>query len=194
VSRPADPAGSPELSIVSTLYRSEPYLATFYRRMAAAAEGLGASWELVLVDDGSPDLVADVARELVASDPRVVLVELSRNFGHHPAAVAGLRHARGARIFILDVDLEEQPEWLGDFVADMERTGADVVYGVNTSRGGGFFRKSTGSLFWKLFNSLSDVAVPENPCTVRLMERRYVDALRASSARTPGRSPRYCDE
>ena len=104
-------------------------------------------------------------------------MELSRNFGHHPAAVAGLAHARGRRVFILDVDLEEQPEWLAGFAAQLDASGADVVYGSSRVRKGTLLRRAFGAMFWKLFNALSDVAVPENPCTVRIMSRRYVDAL-----------------
>lgn len=170
-------ADAPELSIVTMLYRSEPYLREFHRRATAAGEALTPRFEVVYVDDGSPDSSAAVARGIAASDPRVVVVELSRNFGHHPAAVAGLAHARGRRVFILDVDLEEQPEWLAGFADQQESSGADVVFGVSRVRRGPFLRRVTGGAFWKLFNALSDVHVPENPCTVRIMSRRYVDAL-----------------
>jgi putative glycosyltransferase len=169
--------GVPELSIVSTLYRSEGTLREFYGRMVVSAEKLGASFEIVFVNDGSPDRSVELVRELMSEDPRIVLVDLSRNFGHHQAAVAGLTHARGRRIFIIDVDLEERPEWLPDFVAEHDRTQADVVYGVSRVRKGTLARRLFGSVFWKLFNALSETPVPANPCTVRLMSRRYVDAL-----------------
>jgi putative glycosyltransferase len=170
-------AGIPELSIVSTLYRSEGTVREFYGRLVETAERLGASFEIVFVNDGSPDRSAELVGELVKQDPRVVLVDLSRNFGHHQAAVAGLSHARGRRIFIIDVDLEEQPEWLPEFVAEHDRTQADVVYGVSRVRKGTLPRRLFGAVFWKLFNALSETPVPANPCTVRLMSRRYVDAL-----------------
>jgi putative glycosyltransferase len=168
---------APELSVVTMLYRSEPYLREFHHRVRAAAEALTPAFEIVYVDDGSPDGSAALARELAAGDPRVVVVELSRNFGHHQAAVAGLAHARGRRVFILDVDLEEQPEWLAGFAAQMDASGSDVVFGSSRVRKGTLPRRVLGGAFWKLFNALSDVTVPENPCTVRLMTRRYVDAL-----------------
>ena len=170
-------ADVPELSVVTMLYRSEPYLREFHRRVIVAAAAVTPRFEIVYVDDGSPDASAAVAREIASADPRVVVVELSRNFGHHPAAVAGLAHARGGRVFILDVDLEEQPEWIGGFAAQMDASRADVVYGVSRVRKGTFLRRVLGGAFWKLFNALSDVSVPENPCTVRIMSRRYVDAL-----------------
>jgi putative glycosyltransferase len=166
-----------ELSVVTMLYRSERYLAEFHDRVSRVAGALTPEYEVVYVDDGSPDDSAARAREILARDRHGVLVELSRNFGHHPAAVAGLAHALGRRVFIVDVDLEEQPEWLSSFSARMEETGADVVYGVSRVRKGTFVRRVLGGAFWKLFNALSDVRVPENPCTVRLMSRRYVDAL-----------------
>jgi putative glycosyltransferase len=171
-------SGTPiELSVVTTLFRSESTVDEFYSRVTAAAPAVTPSFEIVFVDDGSPDGSGARVRQLAARDPRVVLVELSRNFGHHQAATAGLRHARGERIFILDVDLEEQPEWLPEFAAEMDRTGADVVYGVSGARHGGAFRRVSGGVFWWLFNRLSETQVPPNPCTIRIMRRRYVDAL-----------------
>jgi putative glycosyltransferase len=173
----SDAFAAPELSVVTTLYRSEAFIREFHRRSTAAAEALTSRFEVVYVDDGSPDGSAALAREIARADPRVTVVELSRNFGHHKAAVAGLAHARGRRVFILDVDLEEQPEWLAGFAAQMDASGADVVFGTSRLRKGTLLRRTFGRVFWTLFNALSDVAVPENPCTVRIMSRRYVDAL-----------------
>lgn len=168
---------APELSLVTTLYRSEAFVAEFHQRAGAAARQLTADYEIVYVDDGSPDGSAARVRELLAGDPRVVLVELSRNFGHHPAAVAGLAHARGRRVFIIDVDLEERPEWLPEFAAQQAASGADVVFGTSPVRRGPLLRRLLGAAFYRLFNALSEVPIPTNPCTVRLMSRRYVDAL-----------------
>ncbi len=159
------------------LYRSEATVRDFHGRISESARRLDVEYEIVFVDDGSPDRSAEVVRELQCGDPRVVLVQLSRNFGHHQAAIAGLGQARAQRVFIIDVDLEESPEWVLDFWAEMERSGADVVYGVAALRTGGIFKRWSGALFWWGFNRLSDTPVPENPCTVRLMSRRYVDAL-----------------
>jgi putative glycosyltransferase len=163
--------------VVTTLFRSEATVEEFYARITAAASAVTPSFELVFVDDGSPDGSGTRVRRLAEGDARVVLVELSRNFGHHQAATAGLRHARGQRVFILDVDLEEQPEWLPEFAAELERTAADVVYGVSAARTGSAFRRWSGGLFWWLFNRLSETRVTPNPCTVRIMRRRYVDAV-----------------
>src|SRR5882762_1673606 len=98
------------LSIVSTLYRSEPHLEQFHCRVVAVAKQITPDFELVLVDDGSPDESVRVARGLIARDNRVRLVRLSRNFGHYHAIMTGLSHARGELIFLIDSDLEEAQE------------------------------------------------------------------------------------
>lgn len=169
--------GAPALSVVSTMYRSSEFVEEFYRRMTLAAKSVTSSYEIVLVDDGSPDDSLAKAVALAERDCRVRVVELSRNFGHHPAMLAGLRHARGELVFLIDIDLEEQPEWLLDFWNDLHATPADMVYGVQGLRHGSLLKRHSGMLFYRFFNLASDTAIPANGCTVRLMRRAYVDAL-----------------
>jgi putative glycosyltransferase len=166
-----------DLTIVTSLYQSAPHLREFHTRMKAACEDLRCSYEMVLVNDGSPDDSLAVALEIREVDPRVVIVDLSRNFGHHHALMAGIAHASGDRIFLIDCDLEEDPAWLSGFASRMAETGADVVYGVQRSRQGSPYRRLSGTAFWMVFNFLSEVKVPKNPCTVRLMSRRYAQAV-----------------
>lgn len=165
------------LSIVSTLYRSARHLEEFHARIRRSADSQTTDYEIVLVNDGSPDDSLDVALKLLASDERVRIIDLARNFGHHKAMMTGLEAARGDLVFLIDSDLEEDPELLGVFSNAMSETGADVVYGVQTDRRGGVFERFTGWLFFKIFNLLSDQRIPENLVTVRLMTRRYVSAL-----------------
>ena len=106
-----------KLSIVTTLYRSVPTIDAFYRRVMAAAAPITDDVELVMVNDGSPDHSLDLALALHRDDPRVVVVDLSRNFGHHKAMMTGLAHATGDLVFLIDSDLEEEPELLGQFHA-----------------------------------------------------------------------------
>jgi putative glycosyltransferase len=167
----------PELSIVSTMYRSSEFISEFYRRIRAAAQSLTPAYEIVLVDDGSPDDSLAKALALAAEDRRVRVVELTRNFGHHPAMLAGLRHARGRFVFLIDIDLEEKPEWLPEFWGDLHDSAADIVYGVQSLRVGSFTKRQMGALFYGIFNSVSDIKIPANGCTVRLMRRGYVDAV-----------------
>jgi putative glycosyltransferase len=167
-----------KLSIVATLYQSAPYIAEFFRRASAAARQIADDdYEIVLVNDGSPDESLDVAIGLTESDDHLVVVDLSRNFGHHRAMMTGLAHTRGAKVFLLDIDLEEEPEWLLDFAGQMSSSGCDAVYGVQESRRGGVFERWSGHWFYRVFNLLTGMAMPMNPVTARLMTRRYVDAL-----------------
>jgi putative glycosyltransferase len=167
-----------KLSIVSTLYRSAEYVAEFHRRASESARRLvGDDYEIVFVNDGSPDDSLDRAVALSDADPRVVVVDLSRNFGHHKAMMTGLKHARGEHVFLLDSDLEEEPEWLLPFERALVEKKADVVFGVQINRKGGWFERWSGSLFYKVMPILSGVDMPRDMVTARLMTRRYVDAL-----------------
>ncbi|WP_258129734.1 glycosyltransferase family 2 protein [Achromobacter anxifer] len=166
-----------KLSVVATLYRSAPYIREFHQRASAAAQALTDNYEIVLVNDGSPDESLEIAEALVAEDPKVVVVDLSRNFGHHKAIMTGLTHARGERVFLIDVDLEESPEWLEIFDQVMREEDADVVYGVQARRKGGLFERWSGMLYYKVLRLLTGFTLPENLITARLMTRRYVDAL-----------------
>jgi putative glycosyltransferase len=166
-----------QLSIVTTMYRSEEFLRAFHERASAAARAVTAHYEIIYVNDGSPDGALTVALDLQARDARVRVIDLSRNFGHHQAMWTGLGYAEGERVFLIDCDLEESPEWLEHLIREQEASGADVVFGVQEKRGGSWAGRWGGRLYYKLFNLLSDVALPENLMTVRLMTRRYVDAL-----------------
>lgn len=167
-----------KLSIVSTLYKSAPYIDEFYTRVSSAAANIsGNDYEVIFVNDGSPDNCLELAINKMESDNKIVVVNLSRNFGHHAAIVAGLEQAKGDRVFLIDSDLEEQPEWLQIFHDKMEETGADVIYGIQETRIGSAPSRIFGSLFWKSINLMSQIRIPHNPMTCRLMSRDYVNAL-----------------
>jgi putative glycosyltransferase len=165
------------LSIVTTLYDSAPYLEQFYVRASAAAEQITGDYEIILVNDGSPDESLDIALAIHRRDKRVRVVDLSRNFGHHKAMMTGLAHARGDLVFLLDSDLEEEPELLTKFCEELQRSGADVVFGVQQKRKGRLFERVSGSLYFKVFNLFSTYPIPSNHITARLMKREYVAAL-----------------
>ncbi|HJV09906.1 MAG TPA: glycosyltransferase family 2 protein [Burkholderiales bacterium] len=166
-----------KLSIVTTLYRSAPYVREFYARAVSAAGQLTSDFEIIFVNDGSPDDAFAQVLDLHQADPRVVGVDLSRNFGHYKAIMTGLAYARGELVFLIDSDLEEDPALLADFAARMQASGCDVVYGVQRARKGGWFERTSGAAFWWLFNRLSPVPLPANLTTARLMTRRYVRSL-----------------
>jgi putative glycosyltransferase len=167
-----------KLSIVATLYQSAPYINAFYQRASAVARQLvDDDYEIVLVNDGSPDNSLELAIRLSDADSHMVVVDLSRNFGHHKAMMTGLAHTIGEHIFLIDSDLEEEPEWLSGFSEQMAREHCDVVYGAQDQRKGGLFERWSAQWFWRLFNLLTGMSVPTNLATARLMSRRYVNAL-----------------
>ncbi len=129
------------------------------------------------MNDGSPDNSLDIAVQLAERDSHLVVVDLSRNFGHHRAMMAGLENATGELVFLVDSDLEEDPEWLLSFFDQMAAEKCDVVYGVQSKRKGGWFERFSGSLYYIIFNWLADIEHPKNMVTARLMTKRYVDAL-----------------
>lgn len=167
-----------KLSIVTTLYRSSSYIEEFYRKASESARKLAeVDYEIVFVNDGSPDNSLDVAVRLTKSDSHVVVVNLSRNFGHHQAMMTGLSYAKGEKIFLIDSDLEEDPQWLLSFSEQMERDKCDVVYGVQEKRKGNWFERISGELYYWALDWLLKIKHPRNITTARLMTRSYVDAL-----------------
>jgi putative glycosyltransferase len=166
-----------KLSIVTTLYQSAPTIDEFYRRAIAAAELITADIELVMVNDGSPDVSLDHALSLHRLDSRVVVVDLARNFGHHKAMMIGLAHATGDRVFLVDSDLEEEPELLTRFHDRFMEGDCDVVFGVQETRRGQWLERMSGEMFFFLIDALSDQKIPRNNVVARLMTREYVRAL-----------------
>ncbi|MCE7530648.1 glycosyltransferase family 2 protein [Polynucleobacter sp. IMCC 29146] len=167
-----------KLSIVGTLYCSEIYLAEFHRRVSGVAKKLvSEDYEIIYVNDGSPDNSLNIAIQLFEQDTHVVVLDLSRNFGHHKAMLAGIAKAKGDRVLLMDTDLEEDPEYLLSFNDQLERQCCDVVYGVQETRKGSWFERFSGSVAYYMMDFLSDINHPKNIVTMRLMKRPYVDAL-----------------
>jgi putative glycosyltransferase len=166
-----------KLSIVTTLYRSAATIDEFYRRSVKAAEALGYDVEFIMVNDGSPDDSLERALRLQQDDPRVMVLDLSRNFGHHKAIMVGLSYARGDRVFLLDSDLEEQPEDLFRFHERFAQGDCDAVYGVQEKRRGNLLQRLPGEAFFFLAQLLTDQPIPRNAVMSRLMTHDYVRAL-----------------
>jgi putative glycosyltransferase len=165
------------LSIVTTLYKSAPYVEEFHRRASEAARRVTDDYEIVMVDDGSPDNSLAIACALASTDGHVRVVELSRNFGHHKALMTGLDHAKGDLCFLIDSDLEEDPALLRIFFDKLESSDADVIYGYQDHRKGGLAERATGYIAYSLFKLMIAHPIPRNHITVRLMRREYVDSL-----------------
>jgi putative glycosyltransferase len=175
---PAQGLRTPKISIVSTMYRSRRFLETFLAECVDTARTMaGEDFEIVLVNDGSPDdsLAYAVARRQDIA--QLVVVDLSRNFGHHHAMQAGLRFACGEHVFLIDCDLEVRPTALPALFDKLQSSRADLVFGYQESRKGGWFERVSGELFWRGLNSLTEVHIADNMLTERVMTRRFVDAL-----------------
>jgi len=167
-----------KVSIVTTLYNSEQFIEEFYRRISIAVSEIASDYEIIIVDDGSPDDSLEKVLDIQAKDERVTVVELSRNFGHHKAMMTGLGYARGEYVLMIDTDLEEAPELLGVYWCKIhEIKGADVVYGKLEKRKGSLWEKISGSLFYRLLNLLSGEDMPTDIAFSRLMTANYVKNL-----------------
>jgi len=167
-----------KLSIVTTLYKSSPYINEFYTRITKEAQKITDEYEIIFVDDGSPDDSLQKAVTLFEKDAHVKVIELSRNFGHHKAIMTGLSHAQGDFVFLIDSDLEEEPELLNKFWRELQNDkNIDVVYGVQESRKGKWLEKWSGELFWKTINVLSNIEIPHNMITARLTTKQYNNEL-----------------
>lgn len=165
------------LSVVIPVYNEADVLPEFYRRMADVVHGVDAQVELIFVDDGSVDGSLQLLHDLGSEDPRVAVLELSRNFGKEIAMTAGLDHARGDAVVVIDADLQDPPELIPEMISSW-RDGYDVVYAKRTARAGeSFLKKATAYLFYRIIGSMSRVPIPRDTGDYRLLSRRAVDAL-----------------
>lgn len=168
-----------KISVVTTLYYSEPHIAEFHAGTVAALSEETDDFEMIYVNDGSPDQSLQKILDIQQTESRVVVIDLARNFGHHRAIMTGLQHTNGDYVFLIDSDLEERPDLFNLFwreiVADKE---LDVVYGVQEARKGGLFEKLSGRVWYFLFSMMSSIDYPEDSLTARLMTKRYVENVR----------------
>ena len=168
-----------KLSAVTTLYYSEPFVREFYKRLVTEIKKITTDYEIIFVNDGSPDNSTEVVLQLQETDGSILLIELSKNFGHHKAMMTGLRFAEGDYIFMIDSDLEEDPELLSLFWKQLKNSkDTDVVFAVQKTRKGSWFEKVSGKLYYILFSMLSTTKYPVNTLTARIMSRRYLEALK----------------
>ena len=170
-------AWRPTISVIVPAYNEASGLDSFHRRLTRALAALDA-WEVVYVNYGSTDSTLSVMEALHRTDDRVGLVSLSRNFGKEIAITAGLDHAAGDAVEVIDADLQDPPELIPELVAHW-RTGFDMVYAKRRSRAGeSLLKRGTAAVFYRLMQRMGDLKLPENTGDFRLMSRRVVDAVR----------------
>ncbi len=167
----------PVYSIVAPVFNEEETLPHFYERIVQVMERVGEPFELVLINDGSRDGSYRMMQELHARDPRVGVIDFSRNFGHQIAISAGLDYARGKAVVVIDSDLQDPPEVIPALI-ERWKLGAEVVYAQRATRQGETkFKLFTASLFYQLIGRITSVSIPRNVGDFRLMDRSVVDAL-----------------
>jgi len=167
------------LSIVVAMYDEEPIVDVFFERIDRAVKDLGCRVEYVIVNDGSRDRTLALLLERMRRDARLRIIDLTRNFGKEAAMTVGLEHARGDAVVLIDADLQDPPELIGEFVARW-REGYDNVYGARISRRlDSVLKRATAWGFYAIFNRISNVRIPRDAGDFRLLDRRAVDALLA---------------
>jgi dolichol-phosphate mannosyltransferase len=162
------------ISVVVPIYNEQENLPELRRRVTAALESTGEAWEFILVNDGSRDASADMIRQYHAEDARIKLINLSRNFGHQPAVTAGIHHARGDCVILIDGDLQDPPEVIPEMVRKWKE-GYQVVLGERHSRSDGSGARGIGfALFYPIFRRLSDLPTVPDAGIFGLMDRAVV--------------------
>jgi polyisoprenyl-phosphate glycosyltransferase len=164
------------ISVIIPAFNEGTGIRQLHKRLTACAAAWNEDYELILVDDGSGDDTLAVAEELAQTDAHLKIVSLSRNFGHQPAVTAGLEHARGDLVAVIDADLQDPPEELGRFFCKC-REGYDVVYAIRTKRKEGLFKRLCYRLYYRLLASLANITIPLDAGDFCVMNRRALDAL-----------------
>jgi polyisoprenyl-phosphate glycosyltransferase len=179
----AESVARPELSVVIPVYNEEENLAVLYSRLVAVLDAEHIDFEIVFVDDGSHDDSLHRLRELEATEKRVVLIELARNFGHQVAITAGLDFARGKAIAVMDADLQDPPEVLPEFLAKW-REGHDVVYAIREKRKESWLKRICYAAFYRVLRRVADIDIPLDAGDFCVMDRRIVDLLKSMPERS----------
>lgn len=171
--------GVPHLSVIVPVFNESAVIRAFYDRATQALSAIpDVTYELIFVDDGSRDDSYQQLGDLAATDPRLRVIKFSRNFGHQIAITAGLDLAQGDCLAVIDADLQDPPEVIGDMIQKW-REGYDVVYGVRADREGeGQMKLLTASVFYRVLNRITKISIPVDVGDFRLMSRRAANHLR----------------
>jgi len=170
---------TPRYSIVAPIFNEEGNIALLLERIGKVMESTGETWELILVNDGSTDRSAEMIDEAAQRDSHVKTIHFARNFGHQIAVTAGIDHASGDAVVLIDADLQDPPELILEMI-ERWKAGFQVVYAVRAERKGeSHFKLLTAKLFYRVIYRITDVSIPVDTGDFRLMDRRVVEALKA---------------
>jgi glycosyltransferase involved in cell wall biosynthesis len=166
------------LSIIVPMYNEEEVIDTFFNVMEQTLASIDMNYEIICVDDGSKDKTLQLLKEQHAKNPNIKVIALSRNFGKEAAMTAAIDFCSGDAVIPMDADLQDPPEIIGDMIREW-RNGYDVVYAKRVSRDSDtLVKRNTAGLFYKFFNKISDIKIPENVGDYRLMDKKVVDAIK----------------
>lgn len=168
--------GTVELTVLTFCFNEQENIQELYDQITASLDGVFETYEILVIDDGSSDETPNILRRLHASDPRVRMLRFSRNFGQHVAMVAGLEHARGRYVVMMDADLQDPPDEIPRLYNELRAGGYDMVYGIRAVRKDNWFKRTTSFLFYRMLSVLSGQYLPPRPALLRIMTRRFVDA------------------
>jgi len=164
-------------SVVVPLYNEELVINETYRILKEVMDSTGEQYEIILVNDGSYDRTLEITKQICKEDKSVKLVSFSRNFGHQIAITAGIEHASGQAIIVIDADLQDPPEIILEMIKKWKE-GFDVIYGQRLERQGeSFFKKTTAKIYYRVLKYMSDVDMPVDAGDFRLIDRKVCDAL-----------------
>jgi glycosyltransferase involved in cell wall biosynthesis len=175
----------PVYSIIAPVYNEEGNITALFERVSSVMDALNEAWELILVNDGSHDSSLEQMRALQAAHPTVKVISFSRNFGHQIAVTAGLDHAAGQAMILIDADLQDPPEIIPQMI-ERWKQGFDVVYAIREGREGeSWFKIQTAKLFYRLIYRIAEIEIPQDTGDFRLMDRRVVNALHTMREHNP---------
>jgi glycosyltransferase involved in cell wall biosynthesis len=168
----------PTLSLIVALYFEQECVEEFVHRVRAALDSSGLSYEVLFVDDGSHDQTVPLVESMAASDPRIKLLVLSRNHGKEGAVTAGIHHARGDYLLMMDPDLQDPPERIMDFYRAIREWDCDLVWGVRKEHAAGWSTRLLSRCFWRVLNGLTGLEIPDDLAVMRIFNRAFAEEFK----------------
>lgn len=173
-----------KISIITTLYKSEKYIDEFYKRITQSIQNLNCDYEIIFVNDGSPDESLPKSLKLRDKDTKVKIINLSKNYGQHIAILSGIIKSDGDYSFVIDIDLEESPELIEEFYNKIINSDFDIIYGIRKDiTRKGFIQKIFRKIFWTVFRMISDCTLKNNISNVRIFNKNFCNALKKHQER-----------
>lgn len=167
-----------KISVVTAMYKNQDYVEEFCKRIKKVINKLGVDYEIILVNDNSPENDLNVALKYRETDSNVKIINFAKNYGQHVAILAGLEKSSGDYVAVIDIDLEEKPEYIEDLYDKIIKSKSDVVYSIRKDVGfSGLFQRFCRKIFWLLFSFISDYNLKKNISNARIMNRKFCEAL-----------------